>query len=73
MAVADPVRPGDRDHRAGRRDRHHDRRADPRRAVRGADRRPQRLLAMQPARIPGARLASGDAIPESLDRTRELE
>ena len=43
------------------------------RAVCSSDRRPQRLLAMQPARIPATRLVPGDAVPEALDRTGKLE
>ena len=43
------------------------------RAVRDADRRPQRLLTTDPARVAAPRLAPRDVVPESLDRTRELE
>src|SRR5690349_19585212 len=42
-------------------------------AICSPDRRPQRLLAMQPARVPAAWLAPCDAVAKGLDRTRKLK
>src|ERR1700677_3495861 len=42
-------------------------------AVGSAEGSPHTLFVVQPARMPAARFAAGDVVPERVDRSRELE